>query len=232
MKKKLLFTATAVFAACGSALAQVQPQIDLEYCVSEVVAGQLYQYEFTLKPNANWAPGMGWRWLIFGDEPHVQLGGTGVSPLTNWNGSLTTFPVGPWTSFTSSGGGHNGPTFNSVLDYWIPASATETLRWIGTSNANLQQGQMKWSTLAGTVGGATAADFTIATLTCGGPAPCYANCDQSTVAPILNVGDFTCFLQRFAAGDSYANCDNSTVAPVLNVGDFTCFLQRFAAGCP
>jgi hypothetical protein len=61
---------------------------------------------------------------------------------------------------------------------------------------------------------------------------CYANCDASTVAPILNVGDFTCFLQRFAAGESYANCDASTVAPILNVGDFTCFLQRFAAGCP
>jgi hypothetical protein len=65
-----------------------------------------------------------------------------------------------------------------------------------------------------------------------GPAPCYANCDSSTVAPILNVGDFTCFLQRFAAGESYANCDQSTVPPILNVGDFTCFLQRFAAGCP
>jgi subtilisin-like proprotein convertase family protein len=61
---------------------------------------------------------------------------------------------------------------------------------------------------------------------------CYANCDNSTTAPILNVGDFTCFLQRFAAGDAYANCDNSTTPPVLNVGDFTCFLQRFAAGCP
>jgi hypothetical protein len=64
------------------------------------------------------------------------------------------------------------------------------------------------------------------------PPPCYANCDGSTVAPILNVGDFTCFLQKFAAGDPYANCDASTVAPVLNVGDFTCFLQKFAAGCP
>jgi hypothetical protein len=68
-------------------------------------------------------------------------------------------------------------------------------------------------------------------LTVGAPT-CYANCDNSTVAPVLNVGDFTCFLQRFAAGESYANCDSSTVAPVLNVGDFTCFLQRFAQGCP
>ena len=60
----------------------------------------------------------------------------------------------------------------------------------------------------------------------------YANCDQSTVAPVLNVLDFACFLNRFAAGESYANCDNSTTPPVLNVLDFSCFLNAFAAGCP
>jgi hypothetical protein len=63
-------------------------------------------------------------------------------------------------------------------------------------------------------------------------APCYANCDGSTVHPILNVDDFSCFINRFAAGDPWANCDNSTVAPVLNVDDFACFINRFAAGCP
>jgi YVTN family beta-propeller protein len=60
---------------------------------------------------------------------------------------------------------------------------------------------------------------------------CYGNCDGSTTAPVLNVADFTCFLQRYAAGESYANCDGSTTAPVLNVADFTCFLQQYAAGC-
>jgi hypothetical protein len=60
---------------------------------------------------------------------------------------------------------------------------------------------------------------------------CYANCDGSTVAPILNANDFQCFLNRFAAGDHYANCDGSTVPPVLNVNDFQCFLNAFAAGC-
>ena len=68
------------------------------------------------------------------------------------------------------------------------------------------------------------------TLSTGGG--CYANCDNSTTAPVLNVADFTCFLNRFAAGESYANCDESTTAPVLNVADFTCFLQSFAGGCP
>ena len=64
-----------------------------------------------------------------------------------------------------------------------------------------------------------------------GPVPCYANCDNSTVAPILNVNDFSCFLNKFAAGDSYANCDGSTAPPILTVNDFVCFIARFAAGC-
>lgn len=60
---------------------------------------------------------------------------------------------------------------------------------------------------------------------------CYANCDGSTIAPVLNVADFTCFLNAFASGEGYANCDRSTVPPVLNVADFVCFLNRFATGC-
>jgi hypothetical protein len=60
---------------------------------------------------------------------------------------------------------------------------------------------------------------------------CYANCDNSTTAPVLNVQDFSCFLNQFASGDTYANCDLSTTDPVLNVQDFSCFLNAFAAGC-
>ncbi len=60
---------------------------------------------------------------------------------------------------------------------------------------------------------------------------CYANCDASSTPPRLNVLDFTCFLNRFAAGDPWANCDNSTVSPALNVLDFGCFLNQFSAGC-
>ncbi|MEX2218408.1 MAG: hypothetical protein WD749_06565 [Phycisphaerales bacterium] len=65
-----------------------------------------------------------------------------------------------------------------------------------------------------------------------GPQPCYANCDESTQAPVLNVADFGCFLTRYAAGEAYANCDESTQAPALNVADFGCFLTKYAAGCP
>src|SRR5206468_3486802 len=59
---------------------------------------------------------------------------------------------------------------------------------------------------------------------------CYANCDGSTAAPILNANDFQCFLNKFAAGDSYANCDGSTTPPVLNANDFQCFLNAMRPG--
>lgn len=61
--------------------------------------------------------------------------------------------------------------------------------------------------------------------------PCYANCDGSAQTPVLNVADFTCYLNKFSQGDSYANCDGSTQAPVLNIADFSCFLRKFAIGC-
>lgn len=63
------------------------------------------------------------------------------------------------------------------------------------------------------------------------PNQCYANCDGSTVQPVLNVSDFVCFQSKYAAGDSSANCDGSTTSPVLNVSDFICFQQKYAAGC-
>ncbi|MFN0131477.1 MAG: hypothetical protein ACKVW3_02935 [Phycisphaerales bacterium] len=62
--------------------------------------------------------------------------------------------------------------------------------------------------------------------------PCYANCDESTIAPILNINDFICFLIRFAQDDPWANCDGSTLPPVLNINDFACFLGKYAVGCP
>ncbi|MFN0134414.1 MAG: hypothetical protein ACKVW3_18015 [Phycisphaerales bacterium] len=91
--------------------------------------------------------------------------------------------------------------------------------------------------ISGGVGKATGG-FTAATIpdimwngiVADGP-ECYANCDGSTVGPFLNVMDFVCFNNQFAAGFAAANCDGSTVVPVLNVNDFVCFNNRFAAGC-
>ncbi|MCA8947742.1 MAG: hypothetical protein KDB29_16015, partial [Planctomycetes bacterium] len=72
-------------------------------------------------------------------------------------------PVGPWTSLGSTGGGHNGPSFNYVLDYWVPSGIGDALHWRGTSTADLAQGQLLWSNIAGTLNGATSANFVAAT---------------------------------------------------------------------
>ncbi|MBX3377975.1 MAG: hypothetical protein KF678_13345 [Phycisphaeraceae bacterium] len=58
---------------------------------------------------------------------------------------------------------------------------------------------------------------------------CYADCDNNR---ILNANDFICFLNTYAAKDPYANCDGSTVLPVMTAADFQCFLNKYAQGCP
>jgi hypothetical protein len=65
----------------------------------------------------------------------------------------------------------------------------------------------------------------------GAPAFCYPNIDNSTTSPVLNVLDFSTFLNLFASGHPLANCDASTIPPVLNTSDFLCFLNKFTAGC-
>lgn len=59
--------------------------------------------------------------------------------------------------------------------------------------------------------------------------PCTADADANC---ILNANDFQVFLGLFAAGDQAANCDGSTIPPVLTANDFTCFLNSYASGCP
>jgi hypothetical protein len=98
---------------------------------------------------------------------------------------------------------------------------------IGTVNLQTGHFDTRWNVAATPAGNQNMgiAAFTPSASTC------YGNCDASTSPPILNVADFTCFLQKFSTGDPYANCDHSTASPTLNVQDFTCFLQKFAQGC-
>jgi streptogramin lyase len=107
--------------------------------------------------------------------------------------------------------------------YTINAATDQLLR------INPQTGA---ATVVGATNGLFAASFGMSAVTTFVGGECYANCDGSTAEPVLNVADFTCFLQRYAAGESYANCDASSSVPILNVADFVCFLQRFADGCP
>jgi Beta-propeller repeat len=62
---------------------------------------------------------------------------------------------------------------------------------------------------------------------------CYADCDQSTGAGVLDIFDFLCFQNSFVNGASYAcDCDTSTGVGVCDIFDFLCFQNAFVAGCP
>jgi hypothetical protein len=62
---------------------------------------------------------------------------------------------------------------------------------------------------------------------------CFANCDGSSVPPILNVNDFMCYINRWATNDPAANCNESWIPPTYRLpDDFGCFMDMFAAGCP
>jgi hypothetical protein len=58
---------------------------------------------------------------------------------------------------------------------------------------------------------------------------CYSNCDLSQGPKRLNVNDFVCFINKYAALDPYANC---TLDAVIDIADFSCFMTKFAQGCP
>ena len=62
---------------------------------------------------------------------------------------------------------------------------------------------------------------------------CYPDCDATTGEGILDIFDFLCFGNRFAAGDPYAcDCDASTGHNVCDIFDFLCFGNAFSEGCP
>jgi sugar lactone lactonase YvrE len=64
------------------------------------------------------------------------------------------------------------------------------------------------------------------------PIVCYADCDQSTGAGVLDVFDFLCFQNSFVSGEPYAcECDTSTGTGVCDVFDFLCFQNAFVSGC-
>jgi hypothetical protein len=164
---------------------------------------------------------------------HLPADGVSTSEMTivlrDWNGNPVTAPM---TNLTvSHAGGPGWSTIGAVTS--LGGGVYRVVITAGNQNANhaiesyrvvVDDGQRPVTLMpapqlalygAGLYGGI-----------------CYADCDDSNMPPMLNVADFTCFLQLYAQGNPYANCDSSTTPPVLNVADFTCFLQRFAAGCP
>jgi len=186
---------------------------------------------------------------VRGMAPGIQVGWTffqGGYHASVWRGTAASWedfnPPGGDTRFLATtgrihvgDGGLGSPgAAHAVLNYGTPNVWLDLHQFLpagytsfSAANAVFQDGDTIY------VGGYATSDATAQAeaFLWIGTIPCYANCDGSTSAPILNVSDFTCFLNRYAAGDPAANCDHSTRAPTLNVSDFICYLNRFAAGC-
>jgi hypothetical protein len=179
-----------------------------------------------------------------------RLGAEGFADVDGGPTVLTTnaFDLSGYASATVSYAryleSHNGVTDSLVFQVssdnganWttLESATTQPVWTVRTFNVPTLTSQVmfRWSIADNPNDSVTEAGidaFRLVAINCSS-APCYPNCDSSTTAPVLNVQDFSCFLNRFAAGDTWANCDNSTTAPVLNVQDFSCFLNSFAAGC-
>ncbi|MFM2055067.1 MAG: hypothetical protein RL456_3104 [Pseudomonadota bacterium] len=164
----LALAGLSALAALAPAPAAASP-LAMRYGITDPGTGVIgYQFELTLdNHDGSWAPGQAWAWLVFGDrfgEP---------SPLTDFVGDPADLPIGPWTFYTDSGGGNNGPTLGPVLSFWEPAAVGETLRWSGTSTGLVYPGHMRYSTLL-VRGGAQAAWMEVATMHPVPEAPSWA----------------------------------------------------------
>ncbi|MBX3378071.1 MAG: PQQ-dependent sugar dehydrogenase [Phycisphaeraceae bacterium] len=142
------------------------------------------------------------------------------SPATTWDGLPTSFSV------TASGA---GPKTYQWRRNGTPL--TNNGRITGATSATLTINPAQPSDTGQYDAVITAPCGTITTTAVQLTVHCYANCDGSTLAPVLTANDFACFLNRFAGGQPYANCDGSTVSPVLTANDFQCFLNKYAVGC-
>lgn len=155
MKSLRLLLACLSFFVAGSSMAT---PLSLDYSRT-AVSPDLYHYNFTLSLNNHdnsWGAGQGFGWLIFGDAHYGSS-----TPLTNFKMDAGVFPVGPWTYLSTSGGGHNGPTFGYVLSQWVPTVVGESLVWSGTSSADVAQGNLLFSTIYN-ANGAVGANFEVA----------------------------------------------------------------------
>lgn len=170
----------------------------------------------------NLTPGLFGGWggkAVYGFDAAVRSFGGYFG--TNFSNNVSSGAV---ARFIDGNGAQIGP------DQQIGIGECGTYRWNGWTSTT----PFKWVEIvglgAGSGGGYIMMDDMEYQL--GAVPPCFANCDGSSVAPVLNVNDFVCFQARYAAGDPGANCDGSTVQPILNVYDFICFQNRYAIGCP
>lgn len=163
-RHRVIRVVTAVFASTMMVVGTAgnATPLRLDYSVT-TLGGGLFDYDFTLtldNHDTSWLSGQSFNWITFGDRLSA------ASPLTSFVGDPSNLPIGPFVGYSSSGGGHNGPTLLNCSPScnaggWTPTAVGLALLWSGTSTANLGQGELLWSNL---IGNGSHADFEVAHL--------------------------------------------------------------------
>jgi hypothetical protein len=173
--------------------------LTLEYQV-DAIGGGLFDYEFRLvldNRDGSFVPGQGWDWIVFGDQPVLDS-----SNLLDFAGDLSDLPIGPFVEYTSSSGGHNGPSLIAPgASAWFPHFVGDELRWSGTSTVDLPQGALLWSTLL-TFNGARGANFDRAVRIEADDPPDNEPVPEPSSAILLACGAFGVFWRVRRAGTS------------------------------
>jgi Beta-propeller repeat len=139
-----------------------------------------------------------------------------------------------------AGGALGGPFAGGPSDVFLfkydPAGNLRWSRQAGTGTNDCAYGVAVDDAGNAYIGGATQGSF-------GGPSAggrdailarfgCFADCDQSTGAGVLDIFDFLCFQDNFISGEPYAcDCDTSTGPGVCDIFDFLCFQGALLGGC-
>jgi hypothetical protein len=128
--------------------------LTLDYTTSAFGLGQ-FKYDFKLtvtNQDNSFAVGKNVNWIIFGDVP------SGPSPLTGFSLLSESF-TNPSMVLTSSGGGHNGPSWIDFSNIsgggWIPVGVGDFVTWSGVASVNVTTG-LRFSNLHGAGGGVNA----------------------------------------------------------------------------
>jgi hypothetical protein len=129
--------------------AHASTPLAMTYTITPTATGvYAYHFELTLaNQDGSWVSGTNFNWIVFGD-------GFPQTSLPDFVGDVASLAGGPFTSFTTSTGGNNGPTLLSHVPTvetggWVPAAVGESITWSGESSAYVGRGRMLFSNALG-----------------------------------------------------------------------------------
>jgi hypothetical protein len=206
----------------------------MSFCVQNLGTGQ-YRYTFTLtldNHDNSWSPGYGIGGIVFADSPFYP------APLDDFVGDNASLPIGPWTEYSPTTGGHNGTMLLPIawsqppysLVYWTPTAVGQSVTWRGTSS-HLSM-QLQWSALTAT-GGFPVNFQSMNGTVCGGGPSCGSadfDCDGDTATDADIEAFFRCLAGNCPAAPCTSSADFNGDGDSATDADIEAFFRVLAGG--